>query len=85
MTFRVGQKVVCVNDGLVFLLGTPDLKRGQIYTVRKVYMNTGDLMLRLENVSSGWVATRFRPIVERNTDITVFTEILRKTNIGVDA
>lgn len=32
-----------------------------------------------------WMAIRFRPVVERKTDISVFTKMLTDTKIGADA
>ncbi len=72
MTFRVGQKVVCVDDGLGLTgalipecgLPTP----GRIYTVAQVGkcgrgtpgVNIVELM---HPIPCGWRATRFRPVV----------------------
>lgn len=95
MTFRVGQKVVCINAPVYSLHPSryKELpKQGVVYTVRG-YRSSKSILL-FEIVSgfgddgrgeAGFYASRFRPVIERKTDITVFTEILRKTNIGVDA
>lgn len=99
MTFRVGQKVVCVDDGI-----KPDWPAylrnaewrgdapvvGQVYTIiRIIASNDGDVLhlaeirrsdtARLEwGYDVGYGAWRFRPIVERKTDISFAHEILRK-------
>lgn len=72
MSFHVGQKVVCVNDGVVYWRGNPDLRRGEIYTIRQITMEI-DLNLWLVGVSGGWVSTRFRPVVDDTKKIS-FTE-----------
>ena len=88
MSFRVGQKVVCVDDSPPrynhgpLLLGLP-LKRATIYTVRG--FNPGGYMWLEEVVSGvspyldyegGYLVSRFRPLIEHKTDISVFTEML---------
>jgi hypothetical protein len=100
--FRVGQKIVCVdsrsgsgrwtdNDGPV---------EGSIYTVRRCFVDgDGDAILHLAEIArgpvarmrhgdnAGYSATRFRPIVERKTDISIFTKMLTPSDkkIGADA
>jgi hypothetical protein len=89
MTFRVGQKVVCVDD-------TPNywtrqwIKKDAIYTIARIHPPVGQpyvdhlgsvIGLDLVEVTgkpNGFGSCRFRPIVERQADITVFTEILRR-------
>ena len=99
MTFRVGQKVVCISSRLVAIDADddrPDVKIGFIYTVRQVRegfrKELGSSILVEEIISPmgerselGFYAARFRPIVERKTDISFAHEILRKTSQGVDA
>jgi hypothetical protein len=95
MTFRVGQKVVCITaprkngnwSGL-----HPSVK-GRIYTVRETYTSpyNGKLSLRFEehinpicpcwDIECGYTAERFRPIVERKTDISIFTAMLRPCKV----
>lgn len=85
MSFRVGQEVVCVDDS-----GTIMVRKGAIYIVADVYMP----YLRLEGVydgvtpptvKQGMRATRFRPVVERKTDISVFTEMLTSKKASIPA
>lgn len=103
MTFRVGQKVVCVNG--VFdrtwdvVPNRPVAK--QVYTVRAlavctfgIHVDTPCILLHeVRNSidlweiggafeSPFWIG-RFRPVVERKTDISIFTKML--TPHGVDA
>jgi hypothetical protein len=71
MTFRVGQKVVCVDAVGQELF----LRHDEVYVVDSIspcgaYLRVGH--------AGGHYKRRFRPIVERKTDITVFTKILRK-------
>lgn len=87
---RAGQKVVCVDDkpmpGYVFAPGFKPHK-GRVYTVKRVFINyrghpSVDLF-ELENKNNiGYRTFRFRPITERKTDISVFTEILDKVSQG---
>lgn len=85
MTFRVGMKVVCVDDSDSWR-GPTSVRKGIIYTIRALRMAPdGECGVELIEVKSrapfGFFQDRFRPIVERKTDISVFTEILRKAKI----
>lgn len=100
--FRVGQKVVCVDDaihdewkapGFVYVGGLDGLKKGEIYTVRAVEFDSIEVAesLVLEEIvrptlytldRDGFRASRFRPVVERKTDISIFTDILDRANKG---
>lgn len=96
MTFRVGQKVVCVD-----VKGCPDglLVRGRIYTIATIKYFDGSSSfhrgygvtleelpaIETEDFWAEYKATRFRPVVERKTDISVFHEILRTTKAPVNA
>lgn len=77
MTFRVGQKVVCVRALL-----TENVIKDRIYTISAVNTELGKRFVGLvENKHySGdpapWFADRFRPLVERKTDISIFTSML---------
>ncbi|MCK1367662.1 hypothetical protein [Bradyrhizobium sp. 62] len=100
MTFRVGQKVVCVSEhtctdtrllpGGKYVPIWPVV--GEVYTVRGLTSGVPlkRPLLFLEELVNpvatflegkfemGWNPERFRPLIERKTDISVFTEILRK-------
>lgn len=99
MTFRVGQKVVCINDtprpkGVVFvcavgLLAVPTgnmggLTKGRVYTVKSIHHHPVTTCLFLCEIPPrsandfGFRPDRFRPIVERKTDISIFTSMLHK-------
>jgi hypothetical protein len=99
MTFRVGQKVVCIAESRGG--GYPDDKRpvvGSVYTIRGIEIDRrgcidpiGVLLEEIVNEPRmyrgydepsevSFASTRFRPVVERKTDISIFTEILRKAS-----
>ena len=80
--FRVGQKVVCINDvdgdakspyGMGYANG---LRKGEIYTV--IAIRSSDCIDVDRITRGGWFADRFRPVVDRKTDISIFTEMLNK-------
>ena len=81
--FRINQKVVCVDDS-PDPAGRPLLVyRGGVYTVARLVSDwTGEPGVLLVEVSPvdapGWLAARFRPIVERKTDISIYREILNR-------
>lgn len=93
--FRAHQKVVCVDDSPVLHGGmskTIKLVKDSIYTVRGI--NPADLrgpehlwLAEIKNEISdtgkeySYRASRFRPIVERKTDISIFEEILRRESV----
>jgi hypothetical protein len=92
VAFRVGQKVVCVDakGGI-----DPKPVEGTIYTIRQTLASPilGIPSVRLQELicptetftgqEGFFYALRFRPIVERKTDISIFTKML--TPQGVDA
>lgn len=78
MTFHVGQKVVCVDDSLPanpWHQQHPLVKR-QIYTIHKLELQPDVLCLDIDGSGRQWQHWRFRPLVEKKTDISVFTEML---------
>lgn len=96
MTFRVGMKVVCVDDVthtkyIPAGFGCSDLSLhgltcGRVYTVRSLGVFHGVPTCRVEEITrpieslfgeEAWFASaRFRPTVERKTDISCFTKLL---------
>lgn len=98
MTFRVGQKVVCVmlmeeqEGGPAAALSIPNRPvMNGIYTVRAfrtVHSDQYVLLCELRNPSGNWAQIGrgeppfwhglFRPLVERKTDISIFTKMLKK-------
>jgi hypothetical protein len=106
MTFRVGQKVVCVETWHLNGTGYGDEVgpvRGRIYTIRDIGFGLNpayphSLQVRLAEITiplrpyrgfplqePGFSVSRFRPIVERKTDISIFTAMLNPSKQGVDA
>lgn len=98
MNFRVGQKVVCVNDRMadnarIWDPQTVCVISGRVYEVREVGLDvsgapgirvfgaelTGDhgAVTHKSFRDAFWNASRFRPIIERKTDISIFQEIAR--------
>lgn len=78
MTFRVGQKVVCV-DASERILPLCGLRLGEVYTVRGYgpleFECRGVLLVEIDSRFSdefedmGFFEDRFRPIVERKTEL----------------
>lgn len=100
MTFRVGQKVVCIETWRLGKLGYGDEigpVAGRIYTIRQIGTclvphYPRQICVRLQEIDNGvrWYengpyeaafrASRFRPLIERKTDISFAHEILRKVS-----
>ena len=82
MSFRVGQKVVCVNarpiDSPIFEGEAP--VEGLIYTVTSNFVAWAEPHIELAEIKNGrrrgYRARRFRPLIEHKTDISVFTAML---------
>lgn len=96
MAFRVGQKVVCVDGSPAVGGGTWGLEpqKGSVYEIRNI--GTGLVhgqptlmfgIVELDGTVPGvfWRASRFRPVVERKTDISIFTAMLNPSKQTVDA
>jgi hypothetical protein len=89
MTFRVGQKVVCINDkeihGGFWAAGARPVA-GAVYTITEIIPGAyGDYQaLRFSEIRNagdiGYRSSRFRPVAERKTDISFAHEILRKAS-----
>jgi len=73
--FVTGQKIVCVNPGP---WENNPLKKGSIYTV--VSQQHVFVYLVETPPESGWFASRFKPLEENKTDISVFKKILNLAN-----
>lgn len=99
MTFHVGQKVVCVDANSPSFQNFNHSKNllinREIYTIEWVGTDlpTGICMVQLCELPTKnqfdspiyYQAKRFRPLVERKTDISFAHEILRKASKRVDA
>lgn len=94
MTFRIGQKIVCVDDVFTAADGGGDLpKRGCVYTVRWIGCRPtdGDTPgVMLYEIHGGFTpfgieycfaVHRFRPLVERKTDISIFKRMLNPSKV----
>lgn len=90
MTFQVGERIICVDDaphpGRAWY--GPRLQKGAEYTVRDYvpphYADDGPC-IRLNEIirlcdGIGFRASRFRPLIEKKTDISVFTALLTPSN-----
>lgn len=84
--FKVGQKVVCVDASPDPFGRALQVKKGQVYTVSAVLC--GGIGITLVEISCtdahGWWASRFRPVVERKTDISVFQAMLKQVPVTAD-
>jgi hypothetical protein len=96
MIFKIGQKVICIDDGDIDAIGEvwrpgEEIHEGKIYTVSAIvsHRSLGQMvsLVEVERSTECWLlwghkgygAIRFRPIVERQTDIFVFTEMLKES------
>jgi hypothetical protein len=92
MAFRVGQKVTLAND-LPWLVNKGECVPvfGTIYTIREFWEAGGRTGLRFDEIHNeprtyaegffevAFNIVRFRPVVSRPTDISIFTRILDET------
>lgn len=99
MTFRVGQKVVCVNADRWPLWAKNSCVlpvHGRVYTVRDIWSFSKGPVIYLDEIKNpaccvnddsgaliepGFPALRFRPVVERKTDISIFTSMLNPSKV----
>lgn len=97
--FRIGQKVVCVDasnsPGRRWLEDAPTV--GEVYTVTRYFLRLGKPCVHLAEIERsaaakrimgmnvGYWAFRFRPVVERKTDISIFQAMLTPSPVTVDA
>lgn len=88
MTFRLGQKVCCIRDGIDGLGLDMLVTKGAVYTVRSLFLDVGGnpscTLYEIEPVDApGWRVDVFRPAVERKTDISCFKALLAPVTAGV--
>jgi hypothetical protein len=97
MAFRVGQKVVCVDDkprpGANPRMD--GLSKGQVYTVQRIGIDNfwAEPVLWLVEIRRelqpgfqrfgevGYDPRRFRPVVEKKTDISIFEAMLKRAPV----
>ncbi|WP_157733180.1 hypothetical protein [Bosea sp. AS-1] len=92
MAFYVGQKVECLTIGpLKTGLPALSLKAGHIYTVAR-YSRAPDGHMAVWLVEAtavypeyGYLSERFRPVIERKTDISIFKAMLNPSKQEVSA
>lgn len=93
--FAPGQRVVCVDASPTYLGRPVPLRKGAVYTIAAIGEEDfyGVLGLYLVEIAAGsdgkhldaFRHTRFRPAVERKTDISVFTAMLKPVREPVAA
>ena len=81
--FYVGQKVVCIDDS--DSTGPVPVQRGKIYTIANPFIGNrlGKPCVTLIEFPfhKGMWKDRFRPVVERKTDISIFIEMLNPAQV----
>jgi hypothetical protein len=95
MSFHVGQKVVCINDQPGCGGDIAPIRKGKVYTVVAVTdgvahdgPDTGLVLAEdppLPKFFKGYSARRFRPVVERKTNIEIFKAMLNPRKHPVEA
>jgi hypothetical protein len=80
MAFRVGQKVVCVDASAGSDWTRKWLIQHKVYTVSFISKNRIDV-IGVRKPYGFW-PHRFRPVVERKTDISIFTAMLNPSKRG---
>ncbi|BEV47313.1 hypothetical protein CRBSH125_34960 [Afipia carboxidovorans] len=96
--FRIGQKVVCVNDSNIHPCWSDwhsDLiVKGRVYTIASIERSRDRFGFTLTEINSkpwptggyaAWRAERFRPVVERKTDISIFKAMLNPSSRETEA
>lgn len=93
--FYVGQRVVCVDDSPASDGCHVELKLGSVYTVSEAHWcdiyDWGVLVIEAPRpperpyFSPFYKGQRFRPVVERKTDISIFKAMLNPSKQGADA
>lgn len=87
--FHVGQKVVCINDSWITVRGPEgghDPVKGSVYTIEKIIFDDCCYLILEEFFQDDeFHSEGFRPLVEKKTDISIFTAMLTKKNLKVDA
>jgi hypothetical protein len=84
--FLVGQKVVCIYAEFSTGPHHAGLVEGKIYEVEFVKVSSCGLAQILVDDSGGlYIADRFRPVIDRKTDISLFKAMLAPYKAGIDA
>lgn len=100
MTYRVGQKIVCIKENPHnHWPDCPPPRLNRVYTIRAMREGTHGhgLELHLREIVNAkrraaeefgepyYHHSRFRPAVDKKTDISIFTEILVDKRESIDA
>lgn len=79
---KIGDKVVCVDDSPGKSSGVKKLTINEIYTVLDIFMAPQGLNIVVHSGDLGWLASRFRPIVDIGDEVEEY--ILSKINQPVE-
>lgn len=71
MSFKVGDKVRCINDRFM----GASVKIGNVYTVRATYQGESFMWVSLEDVYAPLDMDRFELVEGYNQNISAFTEL----------
>jgi len=97
-SWHVGMKVVCIKDSgwdFLPLSGEVYPQFGECYTIRELLVDGGDICLRLAEIENprhsgknrseecAFIASRFRPVQKRITDISIFTRLLTDPHVRI--
>jgi hypothetical protein len=88
VTFRVGQKVVCVDDRSSYCNASRScpLKKMTVYEIVDICKTPdGASHLKVPGLEPYFSSRRFRPLVERKTDISIFTAMLNPSKQEIEA
>lgn len=82
----------------IYIFNGMEIEEGRIYTIRDIgfdEFHPEEVVVRLveiyrepggdETEESGFAVDRFRPVIERKTDISIFTNILNTQRVRTDA
>lgn len=58
--FKIGQKVVCVDDSAGWLDGCKELVKDKVYTITDLIPKINNVIV--DGASGGWNASRFKPL-----------------------
>ncbi|CAN5330150.1 hypothetical protein BH10PSE10_BH10PSE10_03870 [soil metagenome] len=94
--FRLGQKVVCVDDSKNSAGNESGLREGSVYTVKAVLpfqATDDDYGVELYEMAAphspyhlhAFRASRFRPVIEGQADISIFRDMLEPSREPVAA
>lgn len=89
--FHIGQKVVCVNDAPPpSRTDMEPLILNKIYEIKEIvpfpsysiYFGEIAICVKIQKYRNYWHQDRFKPLIEKKTDISTFNKILNKVNKG---